>query len=674
MHRPEMVRAALQHAQKYLNVRSREDAAFLPSERDLRQAPLARLAEMADGVGLEIRIREVAKGTVGSLEHGELIAWNEANGVFAVARKNDGDSAWRLTYLDGGPIAAQEVASDTALEEALTGSSENPTVGLLGDRLTLRTFGKQAEHTPRTWDRLLEWVRLERRDYLGILIYAVIVGLLTLAVPAAVQALLDIVAFRTLWQPLVVLGALLLTALAFSGGLRLAQMMLVELIGRRFFMKAVQDFSTRLVRAARHRAPYRDYNALANRLFDAATIEKGLPLIAIDGLGAVLQLAVGLSLLALYHPWLLVFSFTLALAAGLLLWATWKRGEVTAVKESAHKHAIATWMQGITEKHATVRSAQGHALAQAQLAHLILDWNKSRRSHFSVVWRQNIVFVALQTIASVLLLVGGGFLVMRGELTLGQLIAAEIVMAVSVGSLTKIGKLLPKIYDVFAAMDKAGHVFDLELSSNAGVDYDYRSDGGSVLRLQQDEQTFMLGRGEKRVVVANPMFEDALQRLRHGTCPSRLNFTIGGEPVERSVTEKDGLLLLAADQFLPAPVRDNITLGALSADPSVIAEALRAVGLQETVGRLPDGLNTVLTHAGGPLSVSDLARLSIARGLLAKHRVLVIDRALDVIPPEDAHRCLEALWRLDTTILCITAQPHLADFETVRFLHERETA
>lgn len=91
------------------------------------------------------------------------------------------------------------------------------------------------------------------------------------------------------------------------------------------------------------------------------------------------------------------------------------------------------------------------------------------------------------------------------------------------------------------------------------------------------------------------MLEDALQRLRHGTCLSHLNFTIGGEPVERSVTEKDWLLLLAADQFLPATIRDNITLGALLADPVSIAEALTVAGLQDTVSRLSDELETVLT-------------------------------------------------------------------------------
>ena len=62
----------------------------------------------------------------------------------------------------------------------------------------------------------------------------------------------------------------------------------------------------------------------------------------------------------------------------------------------------------------------------------------------------------------------GGWLVMQGQLTLGQLVAAELIIAVVVGSLAKAGKHFEGYYDLMAAVDKLGHLMDLPLERRDG--------------------------------------------------------------------------------------------------------------------------------------------------------------------------------------------------------------
>src|SRR5690606_2599794 len=71
--------------------------------------------------------------------------------------------------------------------------------------------------------------------------------------------------------------------------------------------------------------------------------------------------------------------------------------------------------------------------------------------------------VGLQIASMVLLLGVGGWLVIERQLTLGQLIAAELVVgAVAIG-IGKFGHLAEKAFDMTAATDKVGKILDLPL-------------------------------------------------------------------------------------------------------------------------------------------------------------------------------------------------------------------
>ena len=70
------------------------------------------------------------------------------------------------------------------------------------------------------WRRVLALVRLERTDIGVVVVYGVIVSLLSLATPLAVQALVSTITSQALLQPLVVLSVLLAAALLAGGGMR----------------------------------------------------------------------------------------------------------------------------------------------------------------------------------------------------------------------------------------------------------------------------------------------------------------------------------------------------------------------------------------------------------------------------------------------------------------------
>ena len=89
-------------------------------------------------------------------------------------------------------------------------------------------------------------------------------------------------------------------------------------------------------------------------------------------------------------------------------------------------------------------------------------------------------------------------------------------------------------------------------------------------------------------------------------------------------------------------VRGNITLGADVSDADVWA-ALRAAQGDGFVAALPDGLDTQLGERGTSLSGGQRQRISLARALVRRPRLLILDDATSAVDPEVEARILAAL-------------------------------
>ena len=138
------------------------------------------------------------------------------------------------------------------------------------------------------------------------------------------------------------------------------------------------------------------------------------------------------------------------------------RGAVkTASQESALKYETAAWLQEIVRHPTTFKFNGGLGFAINRADELAGRYIQSRREHFRILIRQVTFSMLMQAVAATVLLGLGGYLVIEGQMTLGQLVAAELIVTVILGSFAKIGKDLESFYDLLASVDKLGKLFDL---------------------------------------------------------------------------------------------------------------------------------------------------------------------------------------------------------------------
>jgi len=170
----------------------------------------------------------------------------------------------------------------------------------------LRSPDPEQPLTPRA--RLAGLLAAEKPTLWVAAVYSIAIGLLTLAVPVAVQSLVNTVAFGAVLQPLLVLTVFVLLALGFSALLNTLRASVVELLQRAIFARVGFDLTNRLLRVKTEAFDRLHGPELVNRFFDVVTVQKAAALLLIDGLTIFMQTLIGLILVALYHPLLLAFD------------------------------------------------------------------------------------------------------------------------------------------------------------------------------------------------------------------------------------------------------------------------------------------------------------------------------------------------------------------------------
>ncbi|MBT8324799.1 MAG: ABC transporter ATP-binding protein, partial [Winogradskyella sp.] len=196
-------------------------------------------------------------------------------------------------------------------------------------------------------DRFINLLRLEKRDLLQVVYYAVFSGIVSLTLPLGIQAIINLIQGAQVSTSWIVLVILVTIGTSFVGILQLMQMRIIETIQQRIFTRASFEFTYRFPKIKMMELRNFYPPELANRFFDTLSVQKGLAKILIDIPTAVLQIVFALILLSFYHPFFIAFGILLVLLIYVVFKFTAKRGLDTSLLESKHKYRVVHWIQEV---------------------------------------------------------------------------------------------------------------------------------------------------------------------------------------------------------------------------------------------------------------------------------------------------------------------------------------
>lgn len=525
-------------------------------------------------------------------------------------------------------------------------------------------------------EHVISLLKAERKDICVILIYALAIGFLSLVVPIAVQTLVNMISFGAIFQPVVILTVIVLALTTVSGILSLTQIWVVELLQRRLFVRIALDLALRIPRfqilVFRTEWPA----DLINRFFEVALVQKSVSKLLLEGIALVLQASIGLLILSFYHPFLVVF--VLAVVGGLLvvLFVLGRGAVSTSIKESSAKHSVLIWLENLAGHPLIFRSRIGSKYAFERADLVTSHYIQTRERHFRILFLQKIGFVFLQTFASATLLGLGGYLVIQHELSLGQLVASEIIVSAVLASFSKLGFLLESFYDLVASISKLDSLIELQIEPDKGDSLKVDQEPLEILarnltvqfsedRVVFDDINLHIKKGEKFAIYGKngsgkSLFADLLLKFH---VPQKGCLLLSGQDTRdlhpRSIRDK--VQLIRNIEAFRGTIEDNVKLGQNGLTNERVREVLHALGLNEDLAQLKDGLKTWLREDGRPLSNGQASRLVLARALLMNPSLLVIDSLLDDLDREILNQLvLPTLNSIECTVCVLTHDAELA--------------
>lgn len=274
-----------------------------------------------------------------------------------------------------------------------------------------------------------------------------------------------------------------------------------------------------------------------------------------------------------------------------------------------------------------------------------------------------LVWDLVMPLTQVTILWFGGYLVLRGQTTVGTLMAFQGYLLRLIDPITELVKSLGETQRGLAAFERVGDVFDkpeekpdrpkavdapervreihldrVQFGYRKGEpvirDFDLRVPGGSVVALVGSS-----GAGKTTLTDLIARFHD----------PTSGAIRLNGMDIRdiRLRSYRKLLGIVQQETFLfDGTVSDNIAYGRSEASHAEIEDAARSAHAHEFISRLPEGYQTVVGERGVKLSGGQRQRLSIARALLAAPEILILDEATSNLDTESEQLIQASMERL----------------------------
>lgn len=495
--------------------------------------------------------------------------------------------------------------------------------------------------------RFLALLAPEKRAITHIYVYAIFAGLLTLSLPLGVQSVIGFVSSGQISTSVIVLLVFITLGTLLTGGLQIMQLALVEHLQERLFTRTAYDFALRITRVQPEALARQYPPELMNRFFDVLTLQKGLSKLLIEFSAALLQMLFGLILLSFYHPYFILFGLLLIAILVVILRLTGEKGMKTSLYESKYKYQLVSWLEEMARTFYSFKLAGSSHGGIRRTDELTGQYLHARKSHFRVLLTQYYSFVGFKTLITGTLLIMGCLLLISKEINLGQFVASEIIVITLINAIEKVLIKLDVVYDMLTSTEKLGVVTDLPMEEPAGIlfqqlpqtdqltirlsDIRYRFPGESVYALKGINVTISPG---EKLCLAGPggSGKTTLLRILMGLFPS-YEGVITYNTVSLRDLNKPSLLNHIGEDTLPqalfeGTILENLSLGADTPPVEAVLWALECVGATEFVQTLPKGIHTVVVGGGQQLPASIVRKLTLARCLAKKPRVLVLDEFL----------------------------------------------
>ncbi|MFP5382988.1 MAG: peptidase domain-containing ABC transporter [Gammaproteobacteria bacterium] len=494
----------------------------------------------------------------------------------------------------------------------------------------------------------------QRAIWRDVLLASLVLQLVGLATPLFTQVIIDKVIVHHATATLLVLGVALGIFLLFGALLGWMRQRLLIITGNRVDAVLGDVLCDHLLRLPPRWFEQRPVGVVAARMQAVETIRDFLA-------GSIIALLLDLPFLFIFVALMFWYSvpLTLMVLAVLLAVAVLSLAVAPRFQRLLNRQFLAGARNQafITEYVAgmeTVKLMAAEPLLRHRYRHLLGDYLVASRHTKNLANGYQTLVGSLEQLMTLLVLVVGAWLVMTGAaMTIGMLVAFQMFATRVSQPLLRLTGLWQQFQQARIAVARVGDIMDASPETYAGVERrEARGEGRIELcalgfRYGEDRPflyrnvSLAIPPGSSWVVLgASGSGKSTLARLLLGfLAPTEGNVRLDGIDVRHLGVDELRAVFGVVPQdivLFAGTVQDNLLLGSPDVAFPDITAACRQAGIHEFIEQLPAGYQTLLGERGAGLSGGQRQRLAMARALLRRPRVLVLDEPFSHLDAQTA--------------------------------------
>ncbi|OQW30553.1 MAG: hypothetical protein A4E19_09600 [Nitrospira sp. SG-bin1] len=524
--------------------------------------------------------------------------------------------------------------------------------------------------------------RLERRILVLVVSYALVIGLFSLIVPLTVQELVNTFSFAI--QPVMIatLAIIMVVVLAVVGAFRALQYYAVEVLQRRLFVRTAFAMAQKLPMVSLQGFRPR----VSNYFMETAFMQRALSVLLVDLIHVLVGGMIGMTILVFYHPYFALFDIMLLLGSGFIFFVLSRGGLRTTIEMSHAKYDVLHWIQDISRNLLHIKATDSRALLMEKTDDLAKKYMECRRARFAVLLRQFIASVGGQALAHSGALALAGWLLSSDQLTLGQLVAVEVVVGSLLVNFDAVVKSMGQVYFFFTALEELNAFFalpkdQLHLPPTASVTLpDPKIHGIRVtcqgLGMVKDSLSLFdnldldVVAGEKvaiytKTTMARMSLAKVLAGLEVPTYGLVFYNDVDLRHLDlRVINRCRGFMIDSQLSLIDGTIADNIVWRRSYVSYDDVRWALGLTQLQEEVRTLPQGINSHISALGEILAPTHVLRILLARAILGRPQLLVFDGMIHDMQPALRDSILQRICSKDEpwTVIFVSNDPKLTSY------------
>jgi ATP-binding cassette subfamily C protein LapB len=479
-------------------------------------------------------------------------------------------------------------------------------------------------------------------SYGHVALAAFVVNMLALAAPLFTMNVYDRVVPNGAIPSLVALSVGLAIAIAFDFLLRTARARIIDITGKKLDVILASEIFEHVLSIKMAQRPA-SVGILASQIRDFDSVREfftsGTVVAATDLLFAILFIMV-LFLIAGPLTWIPVIVLPVMIIVGLLLQQPLNRAVRRLEAESSARHGVLVESLSAVE---TIRAAGAEARMQGQ-------WEKSvaaaaRSSEDVQFWSTLSLTLAgtAQQVTSLLMTVVGVFFILDGQISMGALIAANMLAGRVLAPIAGIASVITRATQTFRSLRSIDRLMALERERPPGQTYLARQIGEGAVVFDDvtfkypnaslnalEKISFTVAPGERIGIIGRiGSGKTTVGRLLAGLYhPDEGCILVDGVDLRQydpaDLRRGIGFVLQDID-LVHARLRDNIALGSPFATDEQILQAAKLAGVEQFAAAHPLGYDLVIAEGGRSLSGGQKQAIGLARALIRKPQVLFLD-------------------------------------------------